>query len=157
MVVKIKKSLLVLFVIISFVTFFVFFLHKEVVPTYQIISTTQSDEKPDHKALVTLLISDIQTASKNFYKDYFTINPTVSENDVVVLDVEQASEGNYKIVIRTLPYLGAHLMVGCDEITFIISNDDSVMFDSFSHIESDQLPPNMQNLVIKPLPKGNDS
>jgi len=157
MVIQIRKLLLIVFLVISITTFFIFFLHKETAPTYKAVSDADGDEKTYHKVVISLLMSNIEAASKNFYKDYFTINPTVAENDVIVLDIDQTDEGSYKIVFRTLPYLGPHLTVGCDEISLIVSQDSSVRLEGLSHIESYELPSNMQNLVTKPLPSGNDT
>ena len=146
-----------LFFVISIVALFIFFLHRESAPAFKTVTDDEGNENTHHKVVISVLMSNIQAASQNFYKEYFTINPTVSEDDVTVLDIEQTNEGSYKIVFRTLPYLASHITVGHDEISLIVSQDNSVKLESFSHIESFELPSNMKNLVIKPLPSGNDT
>jgi hypothetical protein len=70
------------------------------------------------------------------------------------IKIEKTPELNYSftIVLEVQPYVGPHLSVRRDRITFNI-DIDGVKFKKFEHLESYELPPNYQNILKKKLSK----
>ena len=72
---------------------------------------------------------------------------------MLYLYVEKTPELNYSytVELEVQPYVGPHLSVGRDRITFNIELDE-VSIEKFEHIESYELPPNYQDIIKKKLP-----
>lgn len=107
------------------------------------------------EALILLLYPEVEKAVDDYYKDYISNGPTVTPYSITIKSMSHTpnKEGayHYTIILETRPYVGAHVDVGLDMITFSISLNgiDSIVLE---HLESETLPPWLQHHVIKPLP-----
>lgn len=95
-----------------------------------------------------LLMQPIQNVVAGFYAPYLTITPTVAYYyGTRIIEIKDNT-----LVIEVTPYVGPHLGLGKDEISFTISNTGLVIVSGFRHLESYELPPHYQSSVKKPLP-----
>lgn len=108
-----------------------------------------------NKIIITLLMPEVEKDVNNFYKSYLSIEPTVvayfgdSNITHIVGDIESSM---YTVTIEIEPYIGPHISVGRDRMTFDVSADGTVKMKSHDHLESYQLPQHLQSLIKKPLP-----
>lgn len=106
-------------------------------------------------ALILLLYPEVAKAVHDYYKDYISDGPNVAPYSIDLKSLSHTpnEEGayHYTITLETRPYVGAHVDVGLDRITFSISLNviDSVVLE---HLESQTLPPWLQHHIIKSLP-----
>ena len=102
---------------------------------------------------ITMLYPHVEKAIDNYYSDYMTYLPHEDpySYEFVKIDKTPGKNYDYTIVIEVLPYVGPHLSVGKDQITFKIDLD-GVKFEKFEHLESYELPPYYQNIIKKKLP-----
>jgi hypothetical protein len=150
-----KRAIYLLLILLCISTIFAPMLNKMPVSPCKPASLESCGTKEEQKSLIDSYLPSIKKASDDFYKDYLKISPTVAEYDIIILNIEPVGQ-ECKIVFRTRPFIGPHLGIGTDEIAFLISKDGEARLDTFSHIESEDLPSYLQNILIKPLPPGND-
>ena len=117
--------------------------------------TINKEPKGDlyYQLLVTILYPYVQKAIDNFYGEYMTYLPGEAPYGYELIKIEKTPELNYSftVVIEVQPYVGPHLSVGRDRITFSIDLD-GVKVKNFEHLESYELPPNYQSIIKKKLP-----
>lgn len=107
------------------------------------------------EALILLLYPEVQKQIDHYYKEYISNGPNVAPYSIDIVDLydtpNQHSAYHYTIILEVRPYVGAHIDVGLDSITFTLSLDgiESVLF---KHLESKTLPPWLQHHIIHPLP-----
>ncbi|MGI5986216.1 MAG: DUF3888 domain-containing protein [Clostridiales bacterium] len=107
----------------------------------------------------SLLMPHISTAVEDFYEPYLTIKPIVATyygtEIVSIKGGENIHEGiynsHYTVTIDTVPYVGPHLAVGKDRLTFSF-NPAGIQLYKHEHLESSTLPPHYQDIVKQPLP-----
>ncbi|MBM7564994.1 DUF3888 domain-containing protein [Paenibacillus sacheonensis] len=101
---------------------------------------------PCQRAILTLLAPEIQAQVGNYYKDKLTETPTFAPflggNR---LEIESFSS-HLDVVVTVIPYVGPHLSVGKDRMTFRIDNTGKVIAESYAHIEDINLPPNWKHI-----------
>ena len=118
--------------------------------------TINKEPKGDlyYQLLVTILYPYVQKAIDNFYNEYMTYLPGEAPYGYEFIEIEKTPELNYSftVVLEVQPYVGPHLSVGRDRITFSIDLD-GVKLKKFEHLESYELPPNYQTIIKKKLPK----
>lgn len=111
--------------------------------------------------VLTLLMPEIQNAVNTFYSPYLKelpkVEPFLELKGIVDISGGELIHQNilnsyYVITVEVLPFLGAHNSVGKDRIILNITNKGIVTVEKYTHIESYELMPNLQNLIIKPLP-----
>ncbi|HYE09993.1 MAG TPA: DUF3888 domain-containing protein [Patescibacteria group bacterium] len=102
---------------------------------------------------ITMLYPHVKKAIETYYSDYMTYLPHEDpwSYEFIKIDKTPGKNYNYTIVIQVLPYVGPHLSVGKDQITFKIGLD-SVKLEKFEHLESYELPPYYQDIIKKKLP-----
>lgn len=101
--------------------------------------------------IINTYLKQIQAASNQFYSDYFTVPPSVDFSTVTIEKL--FTQGNdVAITFKIQPFLGAHIVVGEDEVTFITNRLGEVRLEKFEHILSYTVPPWNKDLVKKPLP-----
>lgn len=114
----------------------------------------QSREELYQDIFISLLLSDIQNAVDNYYKEYLTDTPMVAPYTVYVLKAERL-EGDrsfiFRLKLKVDSYTGPHLDIGEDHITIIVGAGDKPKIEKFEHIKSYylELPPNYQNIIKK--------
>lgn len=101
-----------------------------------------------------MLYPYVEKSIDNYYDEYMTYLPGEAPYSYKFIKIEKTPELNYSftIVLEVQPYVGPHLSVGRDRITFNI-DIDGVKVKKFEHLESYELPPNYQNIIKKKLPK----
>lgn len=153
---KRKRVLPLLLILLCAAAFSAPLTNKLTVSASKIIFNTAVNLSARQDTLIDFCYESIEKASDDFYKDYLKTSPTVAKDDIAVLDIEPVEQG-CKVVFQTRPFIGSHLYIATDEIAFLIFNDGVIQLETFSHIESADFPADMQDLLIKPLPSGNDA
>jgi len=96
--------------------------------------------------LMTLLMPEISKAVNDFYEPYLDTQPTVAAyHGAQITNIE-----GHKITIEIQPYIGPHISIGKERITFSVAG--VVTMEKYEHLESYPLPPHKQSLLKKPLP-----
>ena len=117
--------------------------------------TINKEPKGDlyYQLLVTILYPYVQKAIDDFYGEYMTYLPGEAPYGYEFIQIVKTPELNYSftVVLEVQPYVGPHLSVGRDRITFSIDLD-GVKVKKFEHLESYELPPNYQSIIKKKLP-----
>lgn len=114
----------------------------------------KSDEQQIYKNLfVTMLYPYVNEAIDNYYKEYLSYLPGEAPYSYRIIEIKKTPGLNYSylVVLEVMPYVGPHLTVGRDRITFRIELE-GVKVEKFEHIESHKLPPYYQNIIKKQLP-----
>lgn len=115
-------------------------------------STSQS--LSSEEALILLLYPEVEKQVNAYYKPYISDGPTVTPYSINIVDLyhtpNESGAYHYTIILETRPYVGAHIDVGLDRITFTLSLN-GIESVSFEHLKSKILPPWLQHHVIKPL------
>lgn len=101
--------------------------------------------------LVRTYLPDMKAASDNFYKEYFTIAPTIVDYGTHIKDITKQN-GLSEVTFISNPYIGPHDSVGADEITFTVNQWGDRKLEKFNHIISYALPENLSDLSIKLIP-----
>ena len=101
-----------------------------------------------NEIVIKLLWPEIQSAVDSFYFPYLTVSPQVA----YYYGTEIVEVSDNQLTIETTPYIGPHIGVGEDKITFNISNSGDVTVSEYEHIKSYELPPHRQSIIKKPLP-----
>lgn len=99
-------------------------------------------------ALINTYLADLQQASDEYYKDYFTNSPTIAYYYVELIELRSDNKNNPSIYITflTMPFIGPHDIIGEDEITFLASYTGEVKLVGFKHLKSYELPENLKGL-----------
>ncbi len=149
---KISKKIILLLLLLSDLVL-INQLYRDRNLTRNVIPSLARSEKSKlyDSLLINTYLSQITKASDNFYKEYYTITPSVNYYSVSVKEVTSDNNTSY-ITFRTLPYLGPHDTIGIDEITFSADYLGNVQLNSFKHIISYHLPDNLKNLEKKKVP-----
>ncbi len=118
------------------------------------IITKEPKEQLYYDLFITMLYPYVEKSIDNYYDEYMTYLPGEAPYSYKFIKIEKTPELNYSftIVLEVQPYVGPHLSVGRDRITFNI-DIDGVKVKKFEHLESYELPPNYQNIIKKKLPK----
>ena len=120
-----------------------------------ILQACTSQKISSEEALILLLYPEIEKQVDKYYKEYISTGPNVTPYSINIADLyhipNEYDAYHYTIILETRPYVGAHIDVGLDRITFTLSlcGIESVLFE---HLKSETLPPWLQHHVIKPLP-----
>lgn len=107
------------------------------------------------KIVITLLIPEIQKYVNDFYEPYISIRPTVVaylDDSKIANIVGDVDSSIYTVVVELEPYVGPHISIGRERITFEILADGVVNMKKYEHLTSYALPQNLQSLIKKPLP-----
>lgn len=118
------------------------------------IITKEPKEQLYYDLFITMLYPYVEKSIDNYYDEYMTFLPSEAPYSYNFIKIEKTPQLNYSftIVLEVQPYVGPHLSVGRDRITFNI-DIDGVKVKKFEHLESYELPPNYQNIIKKKLPK----
>ncbi|MFD2629550.1 DUF3888 domain-containing protein [Oceanobacillus kapialis] len=116
--------------------------------------TEDSYELKIQDILMLLLGEDIERAVNHYYEEYLTESPSVYPYQVDIAEVERV-EGfrsfHFRLTLELTPVVGPHIPVGKDRLTFEISPiiPDDVKLTNFEHIETYELPPHWQHLILQ--------
>lgn len=120
---------------------------------------TQAEQEAAHLsydiALINACLPQIEEAVEDFYADYLSIPPTVTNYVTTLQNVTTDKNGNNATIILTVsPYVGPHEPVGSDQITLAVRCDGSIIVQDYQHLSNCALPDNLADLIIQPLPDG---
>lgn len=115
---------------------------------YSVNAIEESKPTETEKIIINLLMPHIISSVNDFYYPYLYDYPTVASYYGSSVTIINSNE----ILVEVLPYVGPHIAVGKDQITFDVSNLGEVTVKKYDHIESYQLPEHLQSLIKTPLP-----
>lgn len=102
-------------------------------------------------------MNNIIADSNKFYDNYFSDGLEYFNYEFKIKDISKQGEPvNIYITFETTPMIGAHWPVGNDEITYKVDVFGNKVLDKFTHKKSYDIPPWLQNYIIKPLPTTNN-
>ncbi len=153
--IKITKNKMIRCQLFLLTSLFVCLCFKWCITQDQVIELAQSQlfEKQCNceRLLVNTYLLRIEQISEKFYKEYYTINPTVDSNSVTVKEFISDPTHSY-VTFTTKPFIGPHDTIGIDEITFSADYIGTVQLETFKHIISYSLPDNLKDLEKKRIP-----
>jgi len=103
------------------------------------------------KALVNTYLNDIEQATIDFYSEYFTTEPRVQYFVITVKKISSVNSTSF-ITFISEPFIGPHITIGKDEITFSANFTAEVKLSEFNHIISYTLPDHLKSLASKRIP-----
>lgn len=112
-----------------------------------------SDLYPD--MLILMLLPQVQEAVNTYYSKILTVEPVVYPYEIDILMAARANQNpnnrdyDFIITLEVQPVIGPHIAVGKDRITLELSPliPNTVKIKSYSHIETNELPPNWQHIL----------
>jgi len=112
------------------------------------IQTTYAKTNEDpNRVILTMLTPKIQEQLDLYYKDKLNELPTFAPF-LDPLNVLIGYHDSYFVVnVTVTPYIGPHLDVGSDFISFKIDNMGGVEVIGFEHIKDFELPPNWKHII----------
>ena len=140
-----KVVFLVIFIIVCVILSCI--IYRKSIPCSSI---TVEENKYD-QAIINTYLDKINSASNDFYDEYYTKLPSVMYYTVSIKNIV-SEKSNSIITFNSYPYLGPHDTIGIDEITFIADYMGNVKLQSFNHIVSYHLPDNLKHLEKKAIP-----
>lgn len=105
-------------------------------------------------ALINTYLQKIQDASENFYDEYYTTSPRIAYYSVMVKKISMGETMNPTTLITFIsePFVGPHITIGTDEITFSADYTGNIELKELKHIKSYALPDHLKDLEKKPIP-----
>lgn len=116
----------------------------------------EQKEKLYKDLFIILLQPHVEKAINEYYDAYFTESLRVEPWYYSFLNIEKLPNSSYSYIMQleVSPFIGPHLTVGLDHITFKMDLNE-IIIEKFEHIESHQLPPNYQYIIKKEYPPVN--
>jgi len=114
----------------------------------------QESELETYKNLfTTLLYPYVDKAIQYYYSEYMNYPPREDLFSYNFLSIVKTPEHNYSytIILEVQPFVGPHLSVGLDHITFKIDLG-GVTVEKYEHLKNYELPPNYEGIFKKKLP-----
>lgn len=111
----------------------------------------QSQQELYQDVFVTLLNPCITKAIDDYYQQVLTTPPMYTPAYVEILNVERPMgyrTFSYIIKLQIEPYVGAHIVIGVDQITIHV-DAGTVKVEKYEHLKSYDLPSNLQNMIKK--------
>lgn len=110
-------------------------------------------EQVYYNLFITMLYPYVEDSIADYYNEYMTHLPGEAPYSYKFIRIEKTPGFNYSytLELEVQPYVGPHLSVGRDRITFKIDLNE-VEVEKFEHIESHELPPHYQDILKKNLP-----
>lgn len=107
------------------------------------------ESEMDHcqRVVLTLLAPDIQEQIETYYQSELTVSPTFAPFLESSELVYKYYSSHMEVQVTVIPYVGPHLAVGKDIITFHINNDGNTSVIKYKHVEDFELPPNYSDIV----------
>ena len=110
-------------------------------------------EQMYYNLFVTMIYPYVEEAIADYYSEYMTYPPGEAPYSYKFINIERTPGLNYSytLVLEVQPYVGPHLSVGQDRITFKIDLY-GIEVEKFEHIKNYELPPHYQDIIKKRLP-----
>lgn len=134
------------------------FYHQQLTKTAAQTQAAQEAARLDYDtALINACLPQVQEAIDSFYADYLSTSPTAANYVTTVESVAtDENHNNATVVLTVYPYVGPHDSVGTDRITLALSNTGNITVQTFEHLNNCALPDNLSDLILQPLPKGQE-
>lgn len=102
----------------------------------------------------------INQSVDNYYKDYFNYLPGVAPYyGGKVLSIQHRDSEpqknipySYEVVVQIQPYIGPHISVGKDNLTFRVFAGGKAQLENFDHVESYEIPQRYSGRIINKWP-----
>ncbi|MDQ0874354.1 hypothetical protein QFZ77_003013 [Paenibacillus sp. V4I3] len=106
----------------------------------------KEDEALCNAVIARLLSPQIQAEINRYYGKILVHPPTYAPFYGTQVRCEAASTNktSYSVTIIVIPYVGAHVSVGVDEIKFLVGLNGDVKTISYKHVEDHKLPSHLQ-------------
>lgn len=111
-------------------------------PTY-----ASSNVNTNSRLVLTLLAPKIQEQINQYYRERLTVPPTFAPFLDPVNMIVGYFDSHINVTVTVTPYVGPHLDVGIDLITFKIDNRGTVEVLEYEHIKDFELPPNWKHII----------
>ncbi|GAA0133270.1 hypothetical protein YSY43_01100 [Paenibacillus sp. YSY-4.3] len=112
------------------------------------IQTTYAKTKADpNRVILTLLTPKIQEQLDLYYKDKLNEMPLFAPFLDPLNVLIEYHDSHIVVNVTVTPYIGPHLDVGSDFISFKIDNMGGVEVIGFEHLKDFELPPNWKHII----------
>lgn len=155
--IRLNRSMMVVLVLVlcaAAVFGGMYFMQRQNAPADPCSNRVESYDKQTscQKLLVNTYLPYIREVSHEFYAEYYTEKPETEYSTTTVKEI--IPKKNFvKVIFTTKPYLGSHDTIGIDEITFSADQNGTIRLEGFDHIKTYELPENLKNLQLKPVPE----
>lgn len=99
------------------------------------------------RLVLTLLTPKIQEQINQYYKEKLTESPTYAPFLDPVNMLVGYFDSHIDVIVIITPYVGPHINVGMDKISFKIDNRGTVEVLDYEHIKDYELPPNWKHII----------
>jgi len=122
-------------------------------PSSNQFDSIKQNEQVYYNLFITMLYPYVEEAIADYYSEYMTHPLNADPYDYRFISIEEIYGLNYSntVELEVHPYVGPHLSVGRDRITFKIELD-GVNIEKFEHLESHELPSRYHDIIKKKLP-----
>ncbi len=110
-----------------------------------------NQSKKQRGLIFTLFRPELQKASDNFYSEYLSDNPSVSNYSGKIISLKKKEDGYY-IKFGIFPYVGPHYPVGYDEVEYFVNNLGNITLLNFAHKKNYEFPERLNVKIKKPIP-----
>lgn len=116
--------------------------------TTHVSATPNEDEAVCNAVIARLLSPQIQAEVKRYYEKILVHPPTYAPfyGTQVTCEAASTNKTTYSVTVVVMPFVGAHVSVGVDEIKFLVGLNGEVTTVNYKHIEDHKLPPHLQDL-----------
>ncbi|MEK4339109.1 DUF3888 domain-containing protein [Brevibacillus sp. FSL L8-0710] len=131
------------------ITIFLIFTFNGVSAANHISSSNQTDPMIYQDVILTLLSPNIEKEIRRYYSKFLTEPSTFAPYYGTEMTIERP--GGYRtfafiVRVKTTPYIGPHISVGEDLITFSINGGGCVKVLEYKHLENHELPPHWKHI-----------
>ncbi|MCG5252950.1 DUF3888 domain-containing protein [Brevibacillus agri] len=129
--------------------FFHIFTYNGVNAAHHVSSSNQTDSVLYQDVILTLLSPQIEKEVHQYYSKLLTEPPTFSPYYGTEMTIDRP--GGYRtsqfiVKVKVTPYVGPHIAVGEDLITFSINGGGQVKVLGYKHLEDHKLPPHWKHI-----------
>lgn len=150
-----KKCQFIVILILSGILLFemVFYLQKNHnIPTFRQSQTTESETKDE--LIIALFMDNIEADSSKFYDNYFSERLGYTNFEYKIKEIKKEGEPvRIYITFEGSPFVGAHIQVGDDEITYKVDVFGNKTLEKYIHKKSYEIPERIRPNMIKPYPE----
>ena len=150
-----KKWQFIVILILSGILLFemVIYLQKNYnLPTFRQYQTTESETKDE--LIIALFMNNIEADSSKFYDNYFSERLRYTNFLYKIKEIKKEGEPvRIYITFEGSPFVGAHIQVGDDEITYEVDVFGNKTLEKFIHKKSYEIPERIRPNMIKPYPE----
>ena len=152
-----KKNIVIILILCISITISIYSIKKiiffESQPSSSQFDSIMQNEQVYYNLFITMLYPYVDEAITDYYSEYMTSCPNTAPYfyELTSIEKEYGLSYSYTVEVEVNPYIGPHLTVGRDRITFKIKLGE-VNLEKFEHLESHELPSRYQDIIKKKLP-----